>query len=194
MATFYTGYRHVLRGRNSNNSGRYLTGTPGTYSYYGLTNSDQVLEGFPNTNYPVGTERPYNYIGFMEYLYGGGHHLAPMRNSGGGPRVEGARFRPLEYKGTAGSAVFHNHTQVTTDYALYSNFIYDGLESAEALKDPGHAIRYDAAWGGPHRPYIHQGVTEAMADAGQPLATDYDNEYGRNKPNEWRGVPSARAL
>jgi hypothetical protein len=197
MATFYQGYRNIIKGRDSDNSIHEWKGTAGVYSNWSLMNSDHPLDGVPNNHRALGASR-LSEPTFLELLFSGAHHIAPINNVGGGTRLDGFRWGPHEYKGMAGTKAFRSgfgHADRSTSYSLYSNHIFDGIEVAKQLSDSGHAIRYTAAWGGASKPHIHQGVTTAMAsDYGQAIPAGHDNAYGRNRVNEWRGVPSARAL
>jgi hypothetical protein len=110
------------------------------------------------------------------------------------------RYRPLEYKGTGGQGVFSGtwgHADRVTSYSNYNNNIFDGIDSAELMADPGHAIRSSggAASFGAFGPHVHKGTTEVFSDTyGQGVPDGYQNDYGRNRVNEHRGVTSSKAL
>lgn len=198
MATFYVGYRQVLRGRNANNFVHSTKNKVGVYSNYSLMdNSPKLLSGFPDNAYTRGT---YKQALLLEYIAAGLPHIAPMSGAGGGARVDGARFRPLENKGLAGAKAFpsgYGHAVRGDIYSFsnYSNFIFDGLAAVEALASPGHAIRYGLSYGGPFKPYQNQGITpQALAGGGQAVPAVATGSYGHNRVNEWRGLPSSRAL
>jgi hypothetical protein len=197
MTTFYTGYRSVLRGRDADNFIHTYKGEVGVYSNWSLMDTgSKVLAGMPNTEYVLGT---YKHARLLEYLFAGGHHIAPINNVGGGTRIEGARFSPLTYRGLPGAAATyglgHAEDRVNS-YSAYSNYKYDGLISAEPLKSDsvGHAVRYSVSYGGASKPNQFQGIEEVLGNVGHAIEDGYDVEYGRNKSLEWRGVPSARAL
>lgn len=198
MATFYVGYRPVLRSRNSNDHVHHWRGEVGTYSHYALMSSSHVLSGAPDNKKVPGEERGYNYVRLLEYIYAGGQHIAPMVGAGDGPRWEGGRFRPLEYKGLPSAVIFsgdYGFTGPPTESARYSNLAFDGLAVTEALLGAGTPRRFNVSFGGAFDPFIYKGASErAMEDPGQPLPVGYDNPYGKNKINEWRGIPSAKAL
>lgn len=199
MATFYQGYRPVLRGRNVKNFVHSVKNKVGVYSYYPLMdNASKLLAGFPDNTYTIGT---YKHALILEYIAAGKPHVAPMKDPGSGARLSYARFRPFEFKGLEGAKAFgsgygHAVRAGAFTYSEYNNFIYDGLIAIEALKSPGHAIRYNQTFGGAFKPYINQGVTpQALASAGQAIpATAITSNYGHNRVNEWRGLLSSKAL
>lgn len=210
MATFYVGPRPVLKGRSSaqmSNPYTSMTGKAkgtGTYSYYPLYSTSHVLDGAPdNHNIPGTGARPGNR--FLSQVFNGTtlyvHPLANPTEDG-----YGNRFKPNEYKGLAGAAAFssgygHDANAVNA-YTLYSNFKFDGVTSAQALSNVGHGKRDFGATGVPNSfgyfvPEEFHGVTSVQAfpsTFGQAIPAGYDNAYGHNRVQEYRGVPSARAL
>lgn len=199
MAVFYTGKRPVTKGRNLNDSIHPIKGE-GVYSNWDLFNPSQVLDGAPNVNTVLGADR-LSMPTLLEMIFSGAHHIAPVKNVGGGERLEYGRFRPLEYKGLTGAKAFpagYGRTpEFASDYANYSNFIFDGIAAADVMDDPGHAIRYETTYGGASNPWLHQGAAadKALDDDGQVVSADPDdNDYGHKKINQWFGVPSAKAL
>jgi len=210
MATFYVGPRPVLRGQSTANMvNPYYTMTgkakgKGTYSYYPLYNTSQLLRGGPDNAHTPGTGyRPGNVL--MSQLFTGSTLYAattPLAGTfpNGSATYDGARFRPLEYKGISGAKALNGgHAKRALYYGAYSNFIFDGVTSAEAIPSTfGHAPRTEAqgapASFGYFRPFDVHGVTSATiftADYGQPNVTTI---YGRTNPKRWQGVPSAQAL
>ena len=167
MATFYVGPRPVLKGRNTQEMINSFKGTAGTYSYYPLF-AKGLLDGAPDNHYVPGTgDHPGNRL--LSQLFNGTTlYVHPLSGTfaDGSATYEGARFRPKEYKGLVGAAAF------PTSF--------------------GHAERttdYSL-----YNNYIFDGVTSAeifTSGYGQP---NTETEYGRNKVQEWAGVPSARAL
>ena len=197
MATFYVGYRPVLRGRDADNFRHTTKDRVGVYSNYELMDvGPKLLTGAPDNEYVLGT---YKHARILEYIFAGKPHIAPMSNAGGGVRIDYYRYRPLEYKGLPGGSVFqsgygHGVRGDIFTFSNYSNYVYDGLPALQALINSGHARRFNTSYGGAFDPFVHKGLTTAMANVGQALPDGYDNDYGKNKVNEWRGVPSARAL
>lgn len=202
MATFYSGYRPVLRGRDVDNFIHFTKNKAGTYSYWELQDQgSKLLAGFPDNEYVLGTRK---HARILEYIYSGKAHVAPMArqggNSSGSARQSGGRFRPMEYKGLTGSAALGNagHAVRELYYSKYSNLVFDGIPAADALANSGHARRFTASYGGAFDPYAYKGVPSALAmpgTVGQALpATAMTSNYGHNKVNEWRGVPSSKAL
>lgn len=208
MATFYVGPRPVLKGRNSNNMvNPYTTMTgkqksSGTYSFYPLYSSDHVLDGAPDNNHVPGTGRHPGNLFLSQLFTGSVFYIHPL--AGDFENGIGERFRPKEYKGLEGAAVFQRNfgqaNQYFTEYG-YNNYIFDGVPSAEALLDVGHGRRTEAqgapASFGYFIPDEFKGVESAVVfdvGYGQAYPTGYDNLYGKNRVKEFRGVPSAKAL
>jgi hypothetical protein len=210
MATFYVGPRPVLRGQNTNdmvNPYYTITGKAkgkGTYSYYPLRNTSQLLTGAPDNAYIPGTgARPGNVL--MSQLFTGSTLYAgttPLAGTfaDGTATYEGARYRPLEYRGIAGARALNGgHAKRSLYYGSYSNFIFDGVAAAEVMPAGyGHGPRTEAqgapASFGLFRPFDAQGVASTKvftANYGQANDTTI---YGRAHPKEYKGVPSAKAL
>jgi hypothetical protein len=200
MATAYIGVRPILKGRNAKDNINTGTGAVEVYSNWSLMNSSHVLDGFPDRNVALGTQTRLSAPTMLEYMFSGKAWTYPMAGAGGGTRLSYHRTKPLEYKGLAGSAIFqsgYGHIDRVTSYSLDPPFEFSGLASAEALKAPGHAVRYTAAYGGASNPLVWKGVASAKAmpgTVGKTLPVSYDYDYGFNRVNEWRGVPSAKAL
>lgn len=210
MATFYTGKRSVLRGRNSNESlhpsAGYNSGITetGTYSYFANTLTSQVLDGYPDRNVEPGAgNHPHGLQ--MSRWFRGLDTFQPLDNPGLGEAQEDGNYRPFEFRGLTSAKILNNPGHAPRgdvyEYSGYSNFNFDGLPSAEALKDVGHAIRGIGAAGtdntfGHFDPDTYKGVSkEALKTPGraEPLPTA-TNVYGHEEVNQWYGVPSARAL
>lgn len=212
MATFYVGPRPVLKGRSSGemvNPYTSMTGKAkgsGTYSYYPLYSTSHVLDGAPDNHFAPGTGQfPGNR--FLSQVFNGTniyvHPLSGAFADGAGDTYEGGRFRPFEFKGLAGAAAFPSsfgHADRQNDYA-HSLYLFDGVTSANPLANVGHAQRTEEN-GAPSSfgyfvPAEFNGVTSATVFAvgyGQAYPAGYDNEYGKNRVKEFRGVPSAKAL
>lgn len=202
MALFYTGKRPVTKGRNWRDESD-LYHAIGTYSNRSLLNPSQVLDGAPNTNTVLGVLTRLSAPRLMEMVFSGAHNIEPMVGAGAGIRLTSTygRFRPLEYKGMAGTKAFGSgfgHAIVhTTAYDNYSNFVYDGIVSAEPLAEIGHVIRYTTTYGGASAPWLYHGAAhdKALDEGGHTVsANPASNLYGNQKVNQWFGVPSAKAL
>lgn len=202
MATFYVGPRPVLRGRNVNSFIHSTKNKVGTYSYWELQDQGaKLLAGAPDNEYVLGTRK---HARILEYIYSGKPHVAPMArlggNSSGSARQAYNRFRPLEYKGLTATAALGNpgHAPRTLYYSEYNNYLFDGPPCCDSLANPGHARRFNASYGGAFNPYVFNGTPSSLAMSGtigQALpATAMTSNYGHNKVNEWRGVPSSKAL
>lgn len=208
MATFYVGPRPVLKGRSTANMvNPYTTMTgrqksTGVYSFYPLYSSDHVLDGAPDKHYVPGTGAHPGNVFLSQLFTGAVFYLHPLAGEFADGR--GERFRPNEFKGLDGAAVFQpgygKPQQFFSEYN-YNNFIFDGVPSAEALANPGFARRTEAE-GAPASfgffiPDLHQGVDSTVvfqSGYGQAYPTTFDNPYGKNRVQEFRGVPSAKAL
>jgi hypothetical protein len=200
MATYYVGPRPVLKGLNTNDMVNPYKGTAGTYSYYPLFATSHVLDGFPDNNNIPGTgARPGNR--FLSQLFNGTtlyDGTTPLK--GTFLNGIGLRFAPYQYKGLTGTkALDGGHAKRSLYYGGYSNYIFDGVTSAEAIPATfGHAPRTEAQ-GAPYsfgyfRPFDVHGVDSATifpTNYGQPNQTTI---YGRANPKLWVGVPSAQVL
>lgn len=194
MATFYVGYRNVLKGRSSGDFVHHYNGRVGEYSHFALMSASSVLDGAPDNPVVKGAERRYSFMGLLEYIYTGRPHNAPMKDPKDGSGYEGGRFRPLEFKGLTGAFSGENwgFFGPATESARHSNYIFEGIQTAQALLNPGAPRRFDSPWGGAFNPWVRNGVGEsAMAGAGQPAPADHTSPYGKNRINEWRGVSAA---
>jgi GH24 family phage-related lysozyme (muramidase) len=192
MATFYVGPRPVLRGRSTADMVNPYKGTAGTYSFYPLF-APGLLTGAPDNHHVPGTGRHPGNVFLSQIFTGSTLYIHPLA----GAFVDGigARFRPKEYKGILGvfTSGYGHASDKTRAYALYSNYVFDGVTSANVFaSEYGHAKRVtDYSL---YNNYIFDGVDSASiftSGYGQPNA---ETEYGRNKVQEWAGVPSARAL
>jgi len=209
MATFYVGPRPVLKGRSTAemvNPYTTMTGNSkgtGTYSFYPLYSTSHVLDGAPDNHYVPGTgEHPGNrflsqiFVGSTLYI----HPLSGTFADGAG--YEGARFKPLEFKGLTGAKAFPSsfgHAQrADTEYSLYNNYIFDGVTSANIFANTGHAQRTEAdgapASFGFFQPSRFNGVDSATVFVSGYGQANVTSDYGREKVQEWYGVPSAKAL
>jgi hypothetical protein len=173
-------------------------GVTGTYSNWSLFSSDHVLDGFPDAHVEPGAGAFPHGIQLSRW-YRGLRTVWPLDDSGGGTRLSYARFRPLEFKGVESQKAFataFGHADRENAYALQS-LLFDGLDSAKAINNPGHAKRSSggAANFGHFDPHVHKGLDLAMeADFGQAVPAGYDNSYGHNRVNEHRGVTASVAL
>jgi hypothetical protein len=210
MATAYVGPRPILRGVDSSdmvNPYTTMTGKvkgTGTYSYYPLYNTSHLLTGAPDTNHVIGTGYFPGDV-FMSQLFKGSVlYIHPLSGTfPDGSHYVGSRFRPSEFKGLSGSAVFgatFGHSERENEYK-HRAYRFAGLSSAQAFSNPGHAPRTDAQGApstfGLFRPYEEHFVPSGKiftATFGQAIPTGYNNEYGKNKVQEWRGVASSKAL
>lgn len=208
MATFYVGPRPVLKGRSSAemvNPYTSMTGKAkgtGTYSFYPLYSSSAVLDGAPDRHVAPGTgEFPGNR--FLSQLFNGSTlYVHPLSGDfpNGTATYDGARFRPQEFKGLAGAAAFpagFGHADRVSDYS-YNNFIFDGVTSSNVFANTGHGPRTEAQGApssfGVFRPSEPQGVASSKVFTDGYGQANVTTEYGREKVQEWDGVPSAKAL
>jgi len=210
MATFYVGPRPVLKGRSSSemvNPHTTMTekskGT-GTYSFYPLYSTSHVLDGAPDNDHIPGTgERPGNRF-LSQVFIGTTLYVHPLSGTfaDGSATYDGARFRPLEYKGLDGAKVFssdYGHSPTAdTNYSLYNNYIFDGVASANIFSDTGHGPRTEANGApssfGVFKPTEFHGVDSATVFTSNYGQANTTGDYGREKVQEWYGVPSAKAL
>ena len=209
MATFYVGPRPVLKGRTTAemvNPYTSMTGKAkgtGTYSFYPLYSTSHVLDGAPDNHFAPGTGQfPGNR--FLSQVFNGTtlyiHPLSGTFQDGAG--YDGARFKPQEFKGLAGASAFpstfgHAYNRAN-DYALYDNFIFDGVPSANIFSNTGHAQRTEAE-GAPSsfgffQPNQFKGVPSTVVFTSGYGQANTTGDYGREKVKEFNGVASAKAL
>jgi hypothetical protein len=207
MATFYVGPRPVLKGRTTAGMVHPYKGTVGKYSFWENWSTSHVLDGAPDNNYIPGTGKyPGNRL-LSQIFNGTVLYVHPLSGTfQNGSKYTGSRYRPLEYKGLAGAAAFtsgYGHdANAVSRYSLYSNFKFDGVPSADVMTNVGHGVRAYGSAGvassfGYFIPEEFHGVTSTTvftSGYGQGLPVGYNNAYGKNKVNEYRGLPSARAL
>jgi hypothetical protein len=169
----------------------------GTYSYYPLYNTSQLLRGGPDNAHVPGTGRHPGNV-FMSQLLNGStlyNGTTPLRGTfaDGTATYDGARFRPFEYKGlSSAKALSGGHAKRATAYSLYTNYTFDGVTSANAFANMGHAKRTTAY--SLYNNYIFDGVPSTEVIKGSYGQANTTTEYGRVKPKEWKGVASSKAL
>lgn len=207
MAVFYTGPRPVTKGRNSNDSVHTWKGTAGTYSNWSLFNTSHVLDGAPNNDVRPGAGSFPHGLMLSRYFEGlvNGSAVRELATPG---HTDNQRYRPLENKAAGNALVFkanYGHADRVTSYSLIDH--YDDTNRQTRLDQPGHTER---SWGtadiaptgtaatfGKFDIYIYKGTTShkmLASDLGTTQPADAQSPYGRNKINEWRGVPSSEAL
>lgn len=208
MATFYVGRRPVLKGRTTAQmSNPYTTMTgkvkgTGTYSYYPYYSTSHVLDGAPDNAHTPGTGyRPGDV--FMSQLFNGSTlYIHPLSGAfpDGKATYDGARFRPMEYKGLTAVRAFPSafgHAERENEYK-HRVYAFAGISSAKTLVNSGHAWTRTDQTGAANSfgyfvPEEYHGVDSSVifVDYGQANTT---GSYGRNKVQEWKGVASAKAL
>lgn len=195
MATFYVGPRPVLRGRSTTEMINPYKGTAGTYSFYPLF-AKGVLDGGPDNNHIPGTGyHPGNVL--LSQIFNGTHlYIHPLSGAfpNGTATYGGTRFKPFQYKGLSSAfSSGYGHADRTTDYSLYSNFIFDGVTAANAFGSGyGHAKRVTSY--SLYNNFEFDGVDSTNVFPAGYGQSNTSSEYGRNKVQEHKGVPSAKAL
>jgi hypothetical protein len=174
----------------------------GTYSYYPLYGTSQILDGGPDNHHVPGTGYFPGDVFMSQIFRGSTLYIHPLSGTfpNGTATYDGARFRPMEFKGLAGAKAFptsFGHAERQNEYKL-RQYAFKGVASAVAFANTGHGARTDAqgapASYGYFRPEEAQGVASTKvfpASFGQPNTA---TEYGRQKVQEWKGIPSAKAL
>lgn len=204
MTTHYVGPRPVLKGRTSANMVHPYKGTVGTYSFWTNWSPDQVLDGAPDNHHVPGTGRHPGNVFLSQVFNGTNLYVHPLSGTfANGAAYDGARFRPSEFKGLTGASAFpadFGHADRVSEYS-YNNNIFDGVTSANVMLNLGHGRRSEAQGAPASFGYFisdeYKGVTSTKVFTtgyGQAIPAGYDNEYGRNRVKEFRGVPSAKAL
>jgi len=195
MATFYVGPRPVLRGRNTNDMINSFKGTAGTYSYYPLF-AKGVLDGGPDNDHVPGTGYHPGNVFLSQVFNGTTLYIHPLSGTfANGVGYDGARFKPKEFKGVSGifSGSYGHSSDRTRPYALYSNYIFDGVTSANVFSSGyGHEKRVTSY--SLYSNYLFDGVSSTEVFPSGYGQSNTSSEYGRNKVREYKGVPSAKAL
>lgn len=202
MAIFYTGYKQVTKGRNANDSVHPYKGA-GEYSNYHLWNTSHVLDGAPNNDHTPGTGYFAGDYYLSSVMNGTFVDLkVPLDDAGSGPELtwytnigELVAKQGSDNQGAFGANF--GHALRSSEYSY--GYLKHAEDTVEYLDGAGHAIRGIDEAGtantfGRSAPHIHKGVTVVFSGYGQDIPEGYNNDYGHNKPMEWRGVPSAQAL
>ena len=208
MATFYVGPRPVLKGQTTAgmvNPYTTMTGKAkgtGTYSYYPLYSTSHVLDGAPDNHYVPGSNDSAGNLFLSQIFTGSTLYIHPLSGTfpDGTATYDGARFRPMEYKGLVGAKAFptsFGHVERENEYKL-RQYAFKGVASAVAFANTGHAARTDAqgapASYGYFRPEEEHGVASAKVFPSTFGQANTASDYGRQKVQEWKGIPSAKAL
>lgn len=211
MATYYQGYRNVLKGRNSNDSVHPYKGV-GTYSNWDLHNTSHILDGAPNEDHEIGTGRHPHGLKLSRLYKGLENNEQPLKNAGSGARLEDHRYNPWLSRAAGNNKAFkagYGHAPDTPvreggyQYGIV-DYEYDGVTPKPLSGTFGHAIRGIDAEGtansfGRHNPfnYGEKGVTPTPLEDPGVLASTYElDDLGtaHKRVNEWFGVPSSKAL
>jgi hypothetical protein len=206
MAVFYQGPRPVLRGKTAADDVNPYTGERGVYSNWSIFNPSQILDGAPNSDHVPGTGRaPYG-LQMSRWYTGLDNAVQPLDDPGNGPAL--SWWTPLATltakQGNDAQDIFYNfgHAKRTTTYSLWENWIYRGVNQAGIQTSSyGHVQRRfntngTANWFGTTDPYQYHGASKQLlenpgvARADKPVG----NDHGFQDVNEWKGVPSTRAL
>jgi len=209
MTTFYVGPRPVLRGVNTNdmvNPYSTMTGKAkgtGTYSFYPLYNTSHLLGGFPDNAHTPGTGYHPGDV-FMSQLFNGTTlYVHPLSGTfpDGTATYDGARFRPMEYKGLTAVRAFpsgYGHEERQNEYK-HRAYRFAGLASAQTLTNVGHTwTRTDSSGAansfGYFIPEEHKGTESSKVFTSGYGQANTAGDYGRYKVQEWKGVASSKAL
>lgn len=204
MAIFYTGHKPVTKGRNANDSVHPYKGV-GEYSNYDLWNTSHILDGAPNSDHTPGTGyHPGDYYLSSVMMGAFVDYKTPLTDPGNGPELTWYTLSSilLQRRGQDGQHAFggadFGHEQRDSEYSY--GYAKHAETTTELLAGTGHEYRTvgdanAASTFGRFEPYINKGITEVFeGDLGHEIPAGYDGEYGHNKPHEWRGIPSSRAL
>lgn len=174
----------------------------GTYSYYPLYSTSHVLDGAPDNHHTPGAGYFPGDVFLSQLFNGSTLYVHPLSGTfpNGSATYDGARFRPMEFKGLTGAKAFPSsfgHVERENEYK-HRQYIFAGVTSSVVFANTGHAARTEAqgapASFGYFRPEEEHGVASAKvftSGYGQAYAA---SDYGRQKVQEWKGIPSAKAL
>jgi len=186
------GPRPVLKGRTT--AGMVgPKGVVGTYSYYPNYSTSSVLDGAPDNHHVPGSGRYPGNLFLSQIFTGSELYIHPL--SGTFQNGIGQRFSPGLNRSVDSSKAFtvgFGHAKRVTDYSVYSNYIFDGVASADATANAGHAKRTTAY--SLYNNDIFDGVASAVVMPSGYGQANTTSEYGRNKVGEYNGVASAKAL
>lgn len=200
----------ILDGDDNINS---YTGEVEKYSNWSIFNPVHLLQDAPLEDHTPGEGRHPHDLHMSRVFQGLEDDEQPLREAGDGPRLSGFRYGPYLNRAAGNNLVFkasYGHAPGTPiapsgQIYWYSNFVFGGLTQEQPLKDPGHAPRLIGATGTastfgrfiPEDPDPTRTDPLTGTDYGQTVPTTNtveDNPYGRNRVNEWFGVPSSKAL
>lgn len=204
MAITYSGSRPVVAGRSTSDFVHPYKGL-GTYSNWSIFAGNGPLSGMPeNEDHVPGTGRHPHDVQMTRRFLGTDFDSKPMEDPGRGAELTWHhKITDVWAKqGEGAQDVFSDfgHEDRVTSYSLWNSWIYRGTTPAP-LRDPGHEVRGlndegTANWFGAKTPWIYKGVTPTpLNDAGTTIddkPAGLDSAF--QKVNEWKGVPSARAL
>lgn len=222
MATFYQGYRNVLKGRSE--ARNTYTGKLGVYSNWELMNPSHVLDGAPDHNRVPGSG-PYGegdvtmsrwFLG-LDVPFKKSSLVSPGIKH---PDIYSGRYPVYQWFGVPSAQSFRvgfGHLPLAgpmAEYAEWSNYIYVGLPIGKALPTAtlGHVERFpnytSASTLGPFNsnpgrsssfgafePYINKGVYDKKS---APLALHTGHiEYGPSvvadlMPSDYGRIPPPR--
>lgn len=190
MALFYTGSRPVLKGRSTKHMIHPQKGE-GVYSFWHLYSTDHVLDGAPTNNVVPG-EGKFPHGLQMSRWFTGAETKFAIDNAGDGPRVAGARFGPLEFKGTV--SIFASFGHVATENAYHvSIYKFKGVDASKQLASLGTGPTPVNVGG--FTPLDYHGVDKALDNPGQVVTTvPFSDPYGHNHVLQHEGVPSSKAI
>lgn len=209
MATSYVGPRPVLSGQDTDqmvNPYTTMTGKSkgtGTYSHYPLYSTSQILRGAPDNNHVPGTGYFPGDVFMSQVFRGSVLYIHPLSGTfpNGSATYDGVRFRPMEFKGLSGAVAFPStfgHAERENAYKV-RQYTYKGVTSAKQLDNVGHAYGRTDVSGAPStfgffQPDEFKGVTSAKVMPATFGQSSSEDTYGRQRVQEWHGLPSSKAL
>src|SRR5712671_1831177 len=106
MATFYVGYKNVLKGRSGEVVNTF-TGKVGVYSNWDLMNPSHVLDGAPDNDHVPGEGRSPHGLTWSRWFRGLDTPGKELKDSGiQHPDIYQGRYPIYEFAGLAGAGVF----------------------------------------------------------------------------------------
>lgn len=205
MAVTYSGNTPRFSGRSTGDYEHPYKGA-GTYSNWSIFHGDGPLSVFPanEENHVPGTGRHPHNVQMSRYYTGLEDRTQPLDDPGMGPELTWHRKYSdvITIQGEGAQKAFgvdYGHEDRVTSYSRWAEYIYRGVTPAP-LADPGHEFRRlnegTANWFGPTEPLQYHGVSKTPLH--DPGATIEDKpqglDYAFQKVQEWKGVPSAKAL
>jgi len=206
MPIVYSGNTPIIKGRSTSDFVHPYKGL-GTYSNWSIFAGNGPLADMPEKEDHVpGTGRHPHGLQLSQQFMGLDNEMHPMADPGSGPELtwHTSYKDAFALKGKDGQDIFprdFGHEKRDSSYALKDPWTFRGVAAAP-LEDVGHEQRLfnvgTANWVGATHPYDYGSKSVSgtpLEDPGAPIDDKPSGlDHAFQRVNEWKGVPSARAL